>query len=120
MRRSPALGPWRTFLSVSPMSDFVVQADDHRKSGGLNRLISFGRKWSQFVTDQKNAQSLSVVRAALAPRGHHYASIKSNASFQRTTRAVDGEGKCAVHISVDVSQKRPNNSRLETPACAES
>jgi hypothetical protein len=49
-----------------------------------------------------------------------YASIKSNASCQRTTRAVEGEGKCAVHISVDVSQKRPNNSRLELPACAES
>jgi hypothetical protein len=49
-----------------------------------------------------------------------YASMKSNASCQRTTRAVDGEGKCAVHISVDVSQKRPNNSRLDFPAWAES
>ena len=49
-----------------------------------------------------------------------YASMKSNASFQRTTRPVDGEGKCAVHISVDVSQKRPNNSRRDFPASAES
>ena len=49
-----------------------------------------------------------------------YASTKSNESFQRTTRAVEGEGKCAVHISVDVSQKRPNNWRRDTPAIAES
>jgi hypothetical protein len=42
--------------------------------------------------------------------------MKSNASRQRTTRAVYGDGKCAVHISVDVSQKRPNNSRLDTAA----
>src|SRR5260370_38219703 len=41
-----------------------------------------------------------------------YASMKSNASCQRTTPAVDGDGKCAVHISVDVSQKRPKNCRL--------
>src|ERR1700730_3118764 len=47
------------------------------------------------------------------------ASMRSNESGQRTTRAVNGEGKCAVHISVDVSQKRPNNSRLDSPACFE-
>ena len=50
----------------------------------------------------------------------NYTSIKSNASFQRTTRAVDGDGKCDVQISDDVSQKRPNNSRLYTPARGES
>jgi hypothetical protein len=49
-----------------------------------------------------------------------YASMKSNASFQRTTRAIEGEGKCAVHISVEVSQKRPNNFRRDSPASAES
>lgn len=49
-----------------------------------------------------------------------YPSMMSNASCQRTTRPVEGDGKCAVHIKVDVSQKRPNNSRLDLPACAES
>jgi hypothetical protein len=49
-----------------------------------------------------------------------YASMKSKLSRQRTTRALEGEGKCAVHISVDVSQKRLNNSRLDFPASPES
>jgi hypothetical protein len=50
----------------------------------------------------------------------NYTSIKSNASFERTTRAVDGDGKCAVHMRVDVSQKRPNKSRRDAAACPES
>jgi len=45
--------------------------------------------------------------------------MKSNAFCQRTTRAVDGEGKCAVHIRVELSQKRPNNCRLDSQANAE-
>src|SRR5438270_4815987 len=42
-----------------------------------------------------------------------YTSTISNASRQRTTQPLDGEGKCAVHNSVGVSQKRPNNSRRD-------
>jgi len=49
-----------------------------------------------------------------------YRSTISNASRQGTTRPVDGEGKCAVQKSVGVSQKRPNNSRRDCPACPES
>ena len=49
-----------------------------------------------------------------------YQSTISNASRQRTTRPVDGEGKCAVQKSVGVSQKRPNSSRRDCPACPES
>ena len=49
-----------------------------------------------------------------------HAAAKSNASRQRTTRPVDGEGKCAVHMSVELSQKRPNSSRRDRPACAKS
>ena|SRR6266436_2706794 len=49
-----------------------------------------------------------------------HAATKSNASRQRTTRPVEGEGKCAVHMRVEVSQKRPNSSRREAPACCES
>ena len=49
-----------------------------------------------------------------------HAAAKSKASRQRTTRPVDGEGKWAVHMSVEVSQKRPNSSRRDIPACLES
>jgi hypothetical protein len=55
-----------------------------------------------------------------AGSGRIYTSTKSNASRHRTTRAVDGDGRCAVHMTVDVSQKRPNSFRLVSPACAES
>src|SRR4029078_7594000 len=71
--------------------------------------------WGQ----RENAEAVAK-RHALEKLRPNYTSIKSNASFQRTTRAVDGDGKCAVQISVDVSQKRPNNSRLDPPARGES
>ena len=35
-------------------------------------------------------------------------------------RPVDGAGKCAVHINVDVSQKRPKSVRRVRPANSES
>jgi hypothetical protein len=43
-----------------------------------------------------------------------------NPSPQRDMRPMDGEGKCAMHIKVEVSQNRSNTSRLDTPACLES
>jgi uncharacterized protein YndB with AHSA1/START domain len=46
--------------------------------------------------------------------------ILIDALYQRTERPVDGEGKCAVHMSVAVSQKRPNSSRRVSAACLES
>ena len=38
-------------------------------------------------------------------------------SPQRVMRPTDGEGKCAVHISVGVSTKRPNSSRRVWAPC---
>ena len=43
--------------------------------------------------------------------GDAQSALKSNASSQRTMRPLDGEGKCAVHTRVEVSQKRPNSLR---------
>jgi hypothetical protein len=48
------------------------------------------------------------------------AGLKSKASFQRTKRPREGEGKCAVHMMVELSQRRPNSSRRDCPACVES
>ena len=59
-------------------------------------------------------------RRPLIKEDSRHVGLKSKESFQRTKRPAEGEGKCAVHIRVEVSQKRPNNSRRERPACAES
>ena len=42
---------------------------------------------------------------------------KSKVSPRRTIRPVDGDGKCAVHISVEVSQTRSNSVRRVSAAC---
>jgi hypothetical protein len=52
--------------------------------------------------------------------GCRHAGLKSKASFQRTKRPREGEGKCAVHMMVELSQRLPNSSRRDRPACAES
>ena len=67
-------------------------------------------------------------RAASHGSAHHgiartvsaQADTNLNPSPQRDMRPTDGEGKCAMHINVGVSQKRSNSARLETPACLES
>jgi len=56
-------------------------------------------------------------RSGAARRGDAHSTLKSNASSRRTMRPLDGEGKCAVHMRVEVSQKRPNSSRRDTPDC---
>ena len=42
--------------------------------------------------------------------------LKSKASCQRVRRPVEGEGKCAAQMWVEVSQKRPNRERRDRPA----
>jgi hypothetical protein len=43
-----------------------------------------------------------------------------NPSPQRVIRPDDGDEKCAVQTSVDVSHRSPNNFRRDAPACGES
>ena len=60
------------------------------------------------------------ISSGIVITGGAHAFTKSNASCHWTIRPHDGEGKCAVHIRVEVSHMRPKSSRRETPACLES
>ena len=105
------------------------EIDPHRKSVASNCI--FQMLWtavsSSGVEDaarrsnlgRKDAHSRDddCRRCGAARRRDAHSTLKSNASSQRTMRPLDGEGKCAVHMRVEVSQKRPNSSRRDSPDC---
>src|SRR5207244_3842268 len=64
------------------------------------------------------ARDLITIKPSAAESGTR-AQLETNLkpSPQRVIRPVDGEGKCAMHISVDESQRRPNTFRRDSPAC---
>src|SRR5207249_7861128 len=50
-------------------------------------------------------------------RDRPYIVTKSNASRRPISRPMDGEGKCAVHSSVELSQISPNSFRRVCADC---
>jgi hypothetical protein len=83
--------------------------------------------WRLTFAAQQKTGTLAPCRLAIGcghfschPFEENDSIMNSNASCQRTMRPTEGEGKCAVHIKVPLSQNRSKSSRRVSPACRES
>jgi hypothetical protein len=106
----------RQLASHSP-NGWRVKPSVNRRIGcdraGLSPQAAFGLGMAVDSTCDE-----AVPSTARRPQAHTGTNLYP--SSQRLTLPVDGDGKCATHISVGWSQKRSNTWRRVCPACRES